>query len=290
MSRTPANKGRRLPAELLSGEEVRALLRACSARAPTGIRNRALIAALYRGGLRISEALALLPKDIDSAQGTLTVLHGKGDRRRTVGMDPAAFALLERWMDRRRALGLSGRRPVFCTLAGERAEDRTAAREPKRPPAVHPALEQGEGGRVHADRPAAVSLAVEDREGALRRVDVLGEEGEGLRDAQAAAVEGGDQRPVSDAGRCPRRARAQQGADLLAREELGGEAAALVGRGATHGRSSSQISTQGRPTSACSMASGMRRAAFPIMAVVEEVHAGSTQRRASSPAAAKASR
>jgi len=117
--RVPANKGRRLPAELLSGEEVRALLRACSSRAPTGIRNRALIAVLYRGGLRISEALALLPKDVDSAQGMLTVLHGKGDRRRTVGMDPAAFALLERWVDRRRALGLSGRRPVFCTLAGE---------------------------------------------------------------------------------------------------------------------------------------------------------------------------
>ncbi|MDQ3091787.1 MAG: tyrosine-type recombinase/integrase, partial [Actinomycetota bacterium] len=54
----PSNKGRRFPAELLSPEEVRALLRACSARAPTGIRNRALIAVLYRGGLRISEALA----------------------------------------------------------------------------------------------------------------------------------------------------------------------------------------------------------------------------------------
>jgi site-specific recombinase XerD len=118
VSRTPANKDRRLPAELLSPDEVRALLRACSSRAPTGIRNRALIAVLYRGGLRISEALALLPKDVDVA-GTLTVLHGKGDRRRTVGMDPAAFALLERWLDRRRAIGLSGRRPVFCTLAGE---------------------------------------------------------------------------------------------------------------------------------------------------------------------------
>jgi hypothetical protein len=34
-------------------------------------------------------------------------------------MDPAAFALLERWLDRWRTLGLSGRRPVFCTLAGE---------------------------------------------------------------------------------------------------------------------------------------------------------------------------
>ena len=118
-TRTPANKGRRLPAELLSGEEVRALLRACSSRAPTGVRNRALIAVLYRGGLRISEALALHAKDVDQAVGTVTVLHGKGDQRRTVGMDPAAFALLERWLDKRRALGLfSGRRPIFCTLEG----------------------------------------------------------------------------------------------------------------------------------------------------------------------------
>jgi site-specific recombinase XerD len=114
-----ANKGRRFPAELLSPEEVRALLRACSSRAPTGIRNRALIAVLYRGGLRISEALALHAKDVDQAAGTVTVLHGKGDQRRTVGMDPAAFALLERWLDKRRALGLSGRRPIFCTLKGE---------------------------------------------------------------------------------------------------------------------------------------------------------------------------
>ena len=81
--RSPTNKGRRFPAELLSSEEIRALIRACSSRAPTGVRNRALIAVLYRGGLRISEALALLPKDVDSAQGTLTVLHGKGDGRRS---------------------------------------------------------------------------------------------------------------------------------------------------------------------------------------------------------------
>jgi site-specific recombinase XerD len=116
--RAPANKGRRFPAELLSPEEVRALLRACSSRAPTGIRNRALIAVLYRGGLRISEALALHAKDVEEAAGTVTVLHGKGDQRRTVGMDPAAFALLERWLDKRRALGLSARRPIFCTLEG----------------------------------------------------------------------------------------------------------------------------------------------------------------------------
>jgi site-specific recombinase XerD len=84
--------------------------------------NRALIAVLYRGGLRISEALALYPKDIDQAQGTVTVLHGKGDKRRTVGMDPAAFALVERWLDKRRAVGIGPRRPLFCTLEGRRLD------------------------------------------------------------------------------------------------------------------------------------------------------------------------
>jgi site-specific recombinase XerD len=54
----PWNKGRRLPAEVLTLAEVNALMRACSKRAPTGVRNRALIAVLYRGQLRIAEALA----------------------------------------------------------------------------------------------------------------------------------------------------------------------------------------------------------------------------------------
>ena len=93
-------------------------MRACSSRAPTGIRNRALIAVLYRGGLRIAEALALEPRDVDPARGMLNVRHGKGDRQRLVGLDPAAFALLERWLDRRAALRLARRRRVFCTLQG----------------------------------------------------------------------------------------------------------------------------------------------------------------------------
>jgi hypothetical protein len=46
-------RGKRFPAELLTPEEIRALIRAYSARAPTGIRNHALIAVLYRGGLHL---------------------------------------------------------------------------------------------------------------------------------------------------------------------------------------------------------------------------------------------
>lgn len=116
--RRPANAGRKYPAEILTPEEVKALIRACSSRAASGLRNRALIVVMYRGGLRLSEALALKPKDIDPGKGTVTVLHGKGDTRRTVGLDPGAFAVVERWLDRRKALGLTGRSTLFCTLQG----------------------------------------------------------------------------------------------------------------------------------------------------------------------------
>lgn len=113
-----ATGSRRLPVEILAEQEVKALVRACSPRAPTGVRNRALIATLYRSGVRISEALALEPRDLDPRAGTLNVRHGKGDQQRTVGMDDAAFALLELWLERRRKLGLVRRRHVFCTLHG----------------------------------------------------------------------------------------------------------------------------------------------------------------------------
>ena len=44
----------KFPVEVLTEPEVRRLIEACSNRAPTGIRNRALIAILYRGGLRLA--------------------------------------------------------------------------------------------------------------------------------------------------------------------------------------------------------------------------------------------
>lgn len=117
--RTSPNKGRKFPAEPLTQEEVKALLQACSNRAPTGIRNRALIVLFYRCGLRVKEALSLMPKDCDTKQGTIRVLHGKGDKSRLVGVDPEASAVLQRWLDRRQALGVNGRHPVFCTLKGQ---------------------------------------------------------------------------------------------------------------------------------------------------------------------------
>ena len=103
---SPANKGKSYPAEVLTPEEVRSMLAQCSTTSSYGLRHRALITLLYRTGLRLGEALALALKDLDVAAGSVTVLHGKGDRRRTVGIDPGAIRVVDAWVERRRALGI----------------------------------------------------------------------------------------------------------------------------------------------------------------------------------------
>ncbi|MCW5769487.1 MAG: site-specific integrase [Phycisphaeraceae bacterium] len=101
---------RRLPPEVLTDEEVRALLDACGRYTHVALRNRALITLMYRAGLRVSEALALQPKDVDLANGIVRVLHGKGDRYRAVGLDPGAAAVVAAWLaERGRGQRVGGR-------------------------------------------------------------------------------------------------------------------------------------------------------------------------------------
>ena len=52
--RTAPNRGKTYPVEILTEEEATALVQECSRRAPTGVRNRALIAVLYRAGLEVN--------------------------------------------------------------------------------------------------------------------------------------------------------------------------------------------------------------------------------------------
>ena len=113
-----AAESTKLDADLLTASEVEQLLKACSPKAPTGIRNRAMIALAWRSGLRIGEVLALHSKDVDLSAGTVIVQHGKGDKRRVVGLDAGTAALIERWLAVR-AKKIKGRGPLFCTLKGE---------------------------------------------------------------------------------------------------------------------------------------------------------------------------
>jgi site-specific recombinase XerD len=116
--RSPSNKGQKYPVEVLTDDEMKRLIRACSNRAPTGVRNRAMVALLYRGGLRIAEALSLRMKDVDADDGTVRVLRGKGRKARTIGLDPGAMALVQRWTETRAKRGINSRAPLICTLTG----------------------------------------------------------------------------------------------------------------------------------------------------------------------------
>jgi len=99
----PANKGRKLPPELLTPDEFRRLLAACSATAPTGLRNRALLVTLYRAGLRLDEALALRPGDVDFDAGIILAGGRTTGQPREAGIDAAALAIVGHWLDARAA-------------------------------------------------------------------------------------------------------------------------------------------------------------------------------------------
>lgn len=119
----PKNTGKTFPPEPLSNDEALALLASIPQWTktgrpdPVGVRNRALLTLLWRTGLRISEALDLRPHHIDFPGRCVTVLHGKGDKRRTVGIDLGALAEVQRWLFERATLeGLPVMAPLFCTV------------------------------------------------------------------------------------------------------------------------------------------------------------------------------
>ncbi len=66
-----------------------------------GARIRALAVILWRAGLQINEALTLAETDLEPRQGSILVRHGKGGKRREVGMDDWAWDHVEPWRQRR---------------------------------------------------------------------------------------------------------------------------------------------------------------------------------------------
>jgi site-specific recombinase XerD len=110
----PRNKGRRYPPDPPTVEEIIAVMRAAG-DGPDGVRLRGVIVMLWRAGLRISEALSLNETDLDPDRGAVLVRHGKGDKRREVGMDRWAWAQLEPWLQLRRALPAGA---LFCVVRG----------------------------------------------------------------------------------------------------------------------------------------------------------------------------
>ena len=113
------------PPQPLNRSEIYALLATCR-RERAAVRDRAFLTLAWRTGLRCKEILSLRIADIDFPRGEITVMHGKGDVRRVVGIDSTAQDALTHWLTQReRDCYLLPDSPVFCTWLGLPVASRT---------------------------------------------------------------------------------------------------------------------------------------------------------------------
>lgn len=118
-----------LQTDVLEQHEAEALLDQINTRTPTGARNFALLQLMLQTGLRCGEALQVQPGDIrqeewPSDDGTLRLWVLRLPQRATKGhqarqgipLSPATRQALERWQEKRSALGIRGG-PLFCTIS-----------------------------------------------------------------------------------------------------------------------------------------------------------------------------
>ncbi len=96
----PSVRGESLPrGRALSRGELHALFAVCAEdNRIKGARDAALLAVLYGGGLRRSEAVALDVEDYEPEGGVLTVRSGKGRKPRVVYLTHGGKGALEEWL------------------------------------------------------------------------------------------------------------------------------------------------------------------------------------------------
>jgi len=116
---------KKFPPQAPLPHEVRALLAAAMGPSWIDTRNVALLWVLYKTGMRIAEALALRPADIDWSREpkvTISILHGKGDKTRTVVMGQDAIPALKAWLECRAERFPTDPGPLFCSGTGRQLQ------------------------------------------------------------------------------------------------------------------------------------------------------------------------
>ncbi|CAQ83032.1 MULTISPECIES: site-specific tyrosine recombinase XerC [Photorhabdus] len=88
----------RLPAQVLSDVETEQVLNSLDTQTPLGLRNRAVLEALWSTGIRRTELINLRLGDIDRHRGVVVVRQGKNGHDRVVPIGERALAWLERYL------------------------------------------------------------------------------------------------------------------------------------------------------------------------------------------------
>ena len=110
----------KLPATLpdvLSRDEVDAILDAPDMSSKQGFRDRCMLELFYAAGLRVSELCELKPLDIDAQRGVLRVF-GKGAKERLVPLHALVLRLLDNYLSHWRPLFQPQENILFLNRAG----------------------------------------------------------------------------------------------------------------------------------------------------------------------------
>ena len=111
--------GRKLP-DVLSIEEVDRLLQVPAGDSPRDLRDAAMLATLYATGLRVSELVKLLRREVNLNAGYLRTV-GKGRKERLVPLSPLAIEAIEAYLERGRPAQVKAAREqaLFLTARGK---------------------------------------------------------------------------------------------------------------------------------------------------------------------------
>jgi integrase/recombinase XerD len=93
----------RLPRNVLTLSEVKAVLQQPDTQTPKGIRDRAILEMFYSTGLRVGEMAALTVHDVDTQNGFVRVNKGKGGKDRVVPMGHTASRYAREYLKEVRA-------------------------------------------------------------------------------------------------------------------------------------------------------------------------------------------
>ena len=106
--------------KFLNREQMESLIAAPDLTKPTGLRDRAMLELLYATGIRVSELINLQISSLDRGLGLLRVT-GKGNKQRIVPVNPAAIAIVSRYMEQSRPCLLKGGHSsyLFITARGD---------------------------------------------------------------------------------------------------------------------------------------------------------------------------
>ena len=114
----------RLPADLLTAEEMRRLLAAPDLGTPTGFRDRCVLEVFWSTGMRIGELVSLAVEDIDFERALVTIREGKGGRTRVVPLGASVVGWLREYIEKARPwLAMNGgAETLFLSRFGRRME------------------------------------------------------------------------------------------------------------------------------------------------------------------------